>query len=387
MAAFHFSGRSASGCLLKLVNCVTLFTFVVVGYACKEKGGSSHGTNFMEDSELLAIYDREGYDEVYIVSPAGDEVAHYVLIDRDDTVTYDLPEGAVEVRVPLRRTVLDSEVYAGAIEQLASSEMIAAMLDASYITSPGLKKRLEGGSIIDAGQSLQPNVEKIAGLEPDAILISYYDGMQTQGLEKLGVPVIKMYDLQESTPLGRAEWIRLLGRLAGKEEAADSIYEDVKRKYTALTSEGAIKEGESPKVLTEIIYKGTWSVPGGKSYPAALIKDAGGRYFKEGDKAPVTLNLPPEQVLAEGGDADIWLIRYYGSAEDLAGILESDPLYSGVKAYNEGNVYVSDTSTSGLFREFPFHPEYLLEDYRVIFTGDTVTPLRYFRKLETRERK
>lgn len=346
---------------------------------CSRDNRCSHGVNVMEEAELLAIYDREDYDEVFIVNPKGEEVAHYVLIGRDDTTKYTLPEGAVEIRVPLRNLVVDSEVYASALEELEAHGSIKGMFDAGFVTSPYLKYRISGGSIADVGQSTSPNTEKILALAPEAIMVSYYDGMQTKEIDKLGIPLIKMYDLQEQTPLGRAEWLRFLGRLSGRAEETDSIYDAVAEAYRK--EKGEAGTASIPKILTEQMYEGVWYVPGGKSYQANLIKDAGGRYFMEDDTKTGSLNLSAEQVLAKGGDADIWLIRFYGDGQTLRSLLESDPVYGDIKAYKEGDVFFSDTSESALFREFPFHPDRLLRDYRIIFSGDSISPLHYFKKL------
>lgn len=351
-------------------------------YSCGDKEShGAHGTNIMEDAHLLAIYEREGYDEVYVVNVNGDEVAHYVLVDREDSMKYDFPEGVIEIKVPLKSAVLDSEVYASAFEELSAIDAITGMFDVSYVTLPEIDKKLKKSEIQDVGQSLYPNSEKIISLNPDALLISFYDGMQTQGLDKLGLPVIKMYDLQESSPLGRAEWIRFIGRLVGKEDVSDSIFSAVKKKYTEIGKERSGDLYHGPKVLTELIYEGTWYVPGGKSYQAQLIQDAGGNYFKSEDSTEGTLNLMAETVLQQGGDADVWLIKYFGDENQIKAILNSDPVYKEIKAWKEGNVYFSNTSKSGLFREFPFHPEGLLKDYKIIFEGDSITELRYFKKL------
>lgn len=352
---------------------------------CRHDREGSRGINTIEKADLLAIYDRADYDEVFIVSPHGEQVAHYILVDRNDSSSYQLPDGAVEIRVPVTSAILDSEVYAGAMEDLGVADLIAGMFDTSYVTSPELQSDIAKGRIADVGKSVAPNSEKIMSMQPDAIFISYYDGMQTQGLEKIGIPIIKMYDLQEATPLGRAEWIRLIGRLTGSEAAADSIFQEVKSRYKEIAAAQSQESSHyRPKVLTETVYEGTWSVPGGGSYQASLLRDAGGNYFKSGDKSTGSLNLTPEQVLMEGGNSDIWIIKYYGGEEQLANMLHNDPVYGEIKAYRDGNVYFSNTSSSALFREFPFHPERLLLDYRIIFTGDTVTPLRYFKKLDLR---
>lgn len=350
--------------------------------SCRSQEGRNIGeNNEIRHSQLLSLYEKDGYEEVMISNPKGDLVAHYVLIDKDKGQPKNLPEGAEIIKVPLQSAVLDSEVYAGAMQEIGSDKSIKGLFDVNFVTSPELKKRIKEGVINDMGSTSTPNLEKIISLTPDAIFISYFDGMQTQAVDKIGVPVIKMYDLQESTPLGRAEWIRFIGRLSGKGEVADSIFEKVAERYDEATS-GKGSEASRKKVLTETMYEGVWNVAGGNSYQANLIKDAGGYYFKEDDGGRVTLMLTPEQVLKDGADSDIWIIRYYGNEDELKKILASDPVYKEIKAYKTGEIYFSDTSESGLFREFPFHPDLLLKDYKAIIKGEDESGMRYFKKLD-----
>lgn len=351
---------------------------ILMPVSCGKDDHRAHGVNAMEEAKLVAIYDRENFDEVFIVSPSGDEVAHYILVERDDTLPAHIPAGADVIRVPLKSVVTDSEVYASALEMMEADSLVKGLFDATYATSEKLKKRIANGEVANVGQSSSPDMERIVAIGPDVLLVSYYDGMQLTDIDRLGIPIVKMYDLQESTPLGRAEWIRFLGRLTGKTSRADSIYHSVKQNYGNSCNSG---KADSPLVLTEIIYNGIWSVPGGKSYAAEFIRDAGARYFLEDSESPVTLSLSPEQVVARGADADIWLIKFYGDGETLRTILETEPLYKDIKALQEGKVFFSNTAESGLFREFPFRPDLLLQDYRIIFSGDSLSPLRYFQPL------
>lgn len=350
-----------------------LLCAIIIG-GCSDKTLVSSGNEAL----LLSINEKDGYEEIVIRNPKGKETARYALADKNRTDKLDLPEGISVINVPVDRIVLDSEVYGGALEELGTSDKIKGMFDAGYATSQSLKNRIERGEIENLGPPGSPNNELIVSLEPDVIILSYFEGMNAQGLEDLGPTVIKMLDLQEPTPTGRAEWIRLLGRLTGKAEESDSIFNEVKNHYTDISA--TPKKTDRPRVLTELMYEGVWNTAASNSYHATLIRDAGGEYFTDEESASGTLNLTPEQALYKGGDSDIWLIRYYGSEEDLRKILASDPVYREFEAYKKGNIYFSDTSTSGLFRDFPFHPELLLEDYKKIFSGET-TGLRYFKRL------
>lgn len=365
---------------LKILSLLAALIAVAGIAACKKESHYGHGKNLMSQSELIAIYERDGYDEVIIVNKDGEELAHYVLTDSSDSTLYDIPDDAIEIKVPVERLVTDSEVYASAMEELETAELLSGVFNGNYITSRTLSERLKTGEIRDLGQTSSPDSERLLELQPDVILLSYYDGMEIADIAKSGLPVIKMFDLQEETPLGRAEWLRFIGLLTGSEEKADSIFEEVTRAYTEIKRQQTAT-GSAPKVLTETMYEGVWYVPGGNSYQATLIKDAGGNYFMANHNSAVTLALTPEQVLSKGGDADVWIIKTYGDGKSLHDMLGSDPVYRDVMPFKTGNIYYSDTSRSGLFRDFPFHPERLLEDYRIIFSGDTTATLKYFRKI------
>lgn len=345
-----------------LIKFLTPLLLVALLVACGGKDYKSHGVNLVEESELQAIYERDGYDEIYLVNKEGNEIWHDTIGSRDSI-----------------RFIVDSEIYAAALMELGVGEAIVGMFDTGYVTDPTLKSRINNGTIAGVGTTSSPNIEKILALRPTAIILSYYDGMNASNIETLGVPIVKMVDLQEGTPLGRAEWIRFLGRLVNRGEIADSIYFATREEYNRTKP---TENNVPPKVLTELMYEGNWYVPGGTSYQARMIEDAGGDYFMKNDKSAGSVNLPVERVLEAANDADIWLIRYFGDENQLREILQSDPVYKEIKAYQEGNIYFSNTAESGLFREFPFHPELLLQDYSLIFRGDTSSSLRYFKRLE-----
>lgn len=348
--------------------------------SCKKEAQEKEKGNIMLHSELIKIYEKNGFDEVIISDNKGNKKAHYILVSRSDTIMNDIPSDACVLRVPLTSAVLDSEVYAGALEELGSQDIIKGMLDADFVTSPSLKDAISKGKVARLGQPSSPDIEKITLLNPEAVFLSYFEGMQTQPIDKTGTPVLKMYDLQESTPLGRAEWIKFIGKLVGKDKEAKAIFKQVAHNYE--TQKKRVGHAtDRKKVITEIMYEGLWNVAGGKSYQSNMIKDAGGKYFKEGETSKVTLMLTPEQILKDGHDADVWIIRFYGNEAELRNVLNSDPIYKEIKAFRKGEIYFSDTSQSGLFREFPFHPDRLMGDYSTIFSNGTKENLKYFTKL------
>lgn len=236
----------------------------------------------------------------------------------------------------------------------------------------------------DFSKDASPNIEKIVQLKPDIILVSPFENGGGNGaLEKLGIPVIQCADYMETTPLGRAEWMRFYARLFGAD--ADCLFSSVEKEYTQNST---LKTQHSKlKVLTDLIYGSTWYVPGGNSTIAHIINDAGGDYIFSDNAESGSLSLSPEAVVEQSIDADIWLLRY-GMDTDLtySSFAKEHPLYSRIKAFKNKKIFGCNLNHVPFFEECPFHPERLLRDLRNIFdntsSSDSLMSNRYFTPLK-----
>ncbi len=306
-------------------------------------------------------------------------LASYLLLS-GSTMPDSIPprDRLMTLSVPLSRTAVFSAIHAGAIDELRENERVAAVADAEYFKGR-FARMIADGTITDLGSSLSPSIEKVTLVKPDAFILYPMQNAGHGAIENVGIPIIEMADYMETTPLGRAEWIRLIGLLYGRQTEADSIFATVESKYNALATTASQLE-KKPKVLTEMLTSGYWFVPGGNSYMARLITDAGGDYPWAGDKSTGSLQLDFSAVYARAADADIWLIKTYGSDLTLAGLREVYPLNSQIKAFKGGGIYSADTQKVKLYEEFPFHPELLLEEYSKIFSGRTDN-LRYYKQV------
>ncbi len=99
--------------------------------------------------------------------------------------------------------------------------MVSADLD--YINIPDVKKRAASAGKASAGnvsarkfhRGLRfehgADIERIIALKPEAILLSPFENSGGYGkLDKLHIPIIEAADYMESSPLGRAEWMKFL---------------------------------------------------------------------------------------------------------------------------------------------------------------------------------
>lgn len=343
----------------------------------------AQGVKLTSEAALLDIRDMGGSYLVTVKNPWDTTATlhSYLLVPRGGDAT---PRpGSTTVEIPLRRSVVYSGVHGGAIDELGATSGIAGVTDAQYFSVPSIKAAVTSGRITDLGSSMQPVMERMVALNPDAIITSPYKNAGYGPLEQLGIPIIEMADYMESTPLGRAEWIKLLGLLYGQYNKADSIYRAVTNDYNRIKAL-ADSMPTHPKVLTEQLMSGVWAVPGGGSYKAQMLRDAGAVYPWSDDSSAGSLQLDFSAVYDRAADADFWFVTSYGSPLTRSS-LRSD--YQGnerIKAWRDGNIYTCDTSVSPLFDEFPFHPERLLSDYVSILHGEAVTGLtpRYFHKAD-----
>lgn len=79
-------------------------------------------------------------------------------------------------------------------------------------------------------------------------------------------------------------------------------------------------------------------IAGGRSYVAALIKDAGGRYVWAENAATGSETIDLEAQLKRAGNADIWING--GGWSSLTAMVKDEPRYGLFKAYRDGQVWV-----------------------------------------------
>lgn len=371
-----------------MIRYLSIIAATLLCCSCASRSASSSdvtsGDTLTIEASLLTIVDCGDYTIADVTNPwdTTQRLARYILIDRNVTASPVIPEGIV-VRVPVQSSVVYSSVHAGAIEELGAISAITGVCDAQYYKMPSIVRGLQSGAILDIGASMSPSVEQIVELSPEAILTSPFQNAGHGAIEQLAIPIIECADYMETTPLARAEWIRLLGELYGCRAEADSIYRIVADRYSSLASMAQVST-DKPMVISEMLIDGVWYVPGGRSYAARLFADAGAAYPWSSDTSTGSLQLDFSAVYDRAHNADIWLIKTFGTDLTLGDLQKSYPLNARMRAFSNGGVYSSNTSATNLYEEFPFHPDLLLREYINIFHPGLLPDgtLRYFRRVE-----
>lgn len=369
------------------------------------------------------------YAEALVSNPwkAGTLLHRYILIPKgeegDKTVAMLAKRRSMgarcatdTVRTPVERSAVFIAPHCQLMYELGCQQAIRGVCDLDYINISDVKKRAASvgnvssgnvsaenaaarNSIIDCGSSMAPDIERIIALKPEAILVSPFENSGGYGkLDKLHIPIIEAADYMESSPLGRAEWMKFYGMLFGKdsktaagkasmtvlsascEATADSLFSQIEKKYLDLKTEaGKLPKGLS--VLTERKTGNVWYVPGGQSTIGILLKDANARYIFEDDEHSGSLAMSPEQILAKGKQVDVWAFKYFGGAPlSQAQLLQEYDGYKALAAFNRGNIYQVDTSTVPYFELTSFHPELLLREFIILAHGERFGKLKFYKK-------
>ncbi len=145
---------------------------------------------------------------------------------------------------------------------------------------------------------------------------------------------------------------------------------------------GSVKT--KPAVFTEVKFGDTWYMPGGRSFMAQIIADAGGEYLWSGNQQVGSLPLSFEQVYSKASQAEYWInLSAVKSRDELIAL---DSRYSGFRAFREGRLYnntrvVNELGYSAYWESGMYHPERILSDLRLIFSGDSTVSMFYYKKL------
>lgn len=385
---------------MKIKNIIFGALVVLLVVACqggKTASGEGGDTLQMKYAELLTIvkHNDGAYTEAIIENPwkKGTTLHKYILVPKgkegDETVARlkdDIRENATLqmgshcdiVRTPLESNVVFTAPHCQLMYELGCKNAITGVCDKDYINIPDIKERvkLSDGKastsdtdkvIIDCGSSMQPDIERIIALKPEGLLISPFENSGGYGkLDKLHIPIIETADYMETSPLGRAEWMKFYGLLFKSEERSDSLFSSIEKEYLALKAEAA-KLPQGLSILTERKMGSVWYVPGGKSTMGILLKDANAKYIFADDTHSGSLAYGPERILSKGTQIDVWAFKYFGgkalSKSDLLAEYEG---YKALKTFNQNSIYQVDTSTQPYFELTSFHPEILLREFIIL---------------------
>lgn len=262
----------------------------------------------------------------------------YALVPRQ-AARPQLPPDCSLIRTPVQRVVTLASPFIGFLAAIDCIQSIVGVADADHIYNPLVQEQLRQGRTlsVQTGQSL--NIEALLKLQPDLILCNgtAADALAVNPqLTRSGLPLVITTDYLEAHPLARAEWLRFVAAFFERSAQAEKIYKGIRERYQQLASSNKSKT-ERPTVLCNAPYAGIWHLPGGHSYAAQLISDAGGDYLWRDQAHTGAFPMSLEQVYTRAANAAIWL--HPNTANQLQQVAQMDPRLTRFQAFQTQAVY------------------------------------------------
>ena len=327
----------------------------------------------VEDARLFSIENLEVGHRACVFTPSGDTLARYLLLPKEAASQYTAAANEKVIIVPLQRMALLSDTFIGAAELLEAMEQVVATSDTSTLYNEVACSRARSGQLQGVSPAGITNAEQLVALSPDGIMMNYFEGSDhSLSLPASSqIPIIYNNDWQESTPLGRAEWIKFIGLLFGKGETASKIYQETKNRYESLRQK-VLQQSESPapRVLFGQAYKGVWYLPAEDSYVASFLRDAGAAFKGSAVGAP-GVPISFEQVFLDHAEDDVWLAWHSADIRSYDDFLKQDKRYSRFKPFKERCIWLNSKRVRGTandyFEQGPYKPDVILGDLVYIF--------------------
>ncbi|MCD8282914.1 MAG: ABC transporter substrate-binding protein [Prevotella sp.] len=241
-----------------------------------------------------------------------------------------------------------------------------------------------GDKCVDFSDQAVLDPERLVASGAKILLLSSYGGADADKYRRAGIKVIECDDFNAPTALERVRRLTEYAARLGAKSKADSLYRVVEMRYDSLCR-SVTEDNVKPEVMFDLVYGNIWYQPTKGNATGEVTVAAGGSLPFPGGGTNGVRALTRERMLAEAGDADVWIIRY--AARDtlsLSALARLDPVYKRFKAFRTGNVFACNTAQTNYFEEAPLRPDYLLEDLIHILhpAYDPVYRLRYFTRLK-----
>ena len=347
-------------------NKLLYFALILIFAACNSRPAreTAQPTDEVRYATGFVFVNHDNYREIVINEPYKDGVlARYYLVSDDSVMT---PDNGVKLCVPLKHIGIASCTHIGYMEALGLLDRISGVCLPNTIYSETMQQLYIDNDVVDLGDAMQINPERAMLSHADAIMISGYGqgDVNPQRLNSVGIQVIYNNEWTERTPLGRAEWIKLVGALFCQDSLANAIFNQVEKDYNEIAHLVDNTDSIKPQIMSGNNFRGTWYMSSGDSYMGRLFADAGADYYFKNDSTTGSIPLSIENVIQYFGDADVWVGSNGSTLDELA---QSDIKHTWFKAYKDKRVYnfyrrKTESGANDYWERGVVHPEELLSD-------------------------
>ena len=355
------------------------FSMLCILVSCGNSQNNVKNDSVSENDNLMkytSYIDVNHYKSGYYVNvscPWNDKsLGEFYLYPDSLNVPEELADKAV-IRTPVKNVIAYSSTQWSVFLELGEISRVKGILESNYTDNVEIKRLLEEKKIEDVGIETSLKTEVAINLHPDVILYTPYSTVpKTEIGDLTGAVMFPFADYLENHPLGRAEWLKLIGYLTCREEDTDQWFNDIVSRYDSLKYVCQNVENR-PTVFSDLPFEGQWYLPGGANYIAQIFHDAGADYIWNDNNSTASLPVDAETVLSKARDADFWRIMNSTNTKySYERLAVENELYTYFKAYQNRNVLVCDIRASGYFEKSEYEPDLLLKDFVFAFHPELV---------------
>ena len=322
---------------------VTVLLMIGCTQSSQQKAQSLLASPSIRYAKGFEVTDNGNALAVTVKSPDGYE-QHYTLRKRSNVTTVHAAPNNIEV--PLQRAVCLASTHVALITSLQQTDKIIGLEDRKSVYNADIIKAIESGKIHEVGNHDELNLELLVNIHPDVVFqsVSGMPASNAAQLENLSLHTVGIPAHYETHPLGRLEWIKFFALFFDKQAYADSVFNHIEKSYKQ-TMQLVRAPAHRPTVVAGYFSKGIWVAPGGKSYFAQLLKDAGADYVWKDDSTSGNLKLSYEELVDKGIDADCFIniqMVYKDREQVLADIAEA----KSFKSVLANNFYMNNATTN-----------------------------------------
>lgn len=370
MTIFSFNKTSLS------IVAVCTLTALCVACTSKKKGSSDEKelvakTSVAPQDTIRPLY-AKGYSVRYlpdnvrlldIHDPQKERAMtyHYVLIPRGSKPK-GIPAGYTVIETPVRRVICMTSLQLSNFISLGACDRVVGITSTRHLFNKEMKERLKEGKTVKIGIEGSFDNEVIMSVNPDVIFISPFKRGGYDAIKETGIPLVPHLGYKEMTPLGQAEWIKVIGLFTGLEGEANTKFAAIEQHYNKL-KQLAANVTKRPVVFSGEMRGGNWYAVGGKSFLAQLFRDAGADYFLKDDPRSGGVTLDFETVYSQAANADYWrIVNSFDGTFTYDALKALDARYADFKAFREKKVVYCNMSHTPFYESMPMQPEVVLED-------------------------
>lgn len=365
---------------MKKLNCIlTIAIFILLSSCGGKKTNSADKTadaSLPVDSlSVVSAQYAKGFNVKYdkgmtlldINDPENKEVEqfHLALVPRGSDAN--VPEGYTRIETPIESAICMTSLQLSNFIKLGITDKVVGVTSTRHLHNETMNRQIKEGKTQKIGIEGNFDNEVIMAINPDVIFISPFKRGGYDAIRNVDIPMIPHLGYKELTPLGQAEWIKVVGLLTGNEVTANKEFEGIEKKYNdlkALVDTVKIR----PEVFSGEMRGGNWYAVGGKSFLAQLFRDAGADYFLKNNEESGGVTLDYETVYTNAANADFWrIVNSHEGVFDYSSLKALDNRYTDFKAWKDHGVIYCNMREVPFYESMPVEPEKVLADFIYVF--------------------